>query len=334
MAPLRTAIYGTGSFAHRHARILAAMPDEIELVGFCNRTVEKAQAFADEYTGGRAQVYGDHHTMLDELPLDLLVITVAPAAHTDEVTLAAERGVHVFIEKPIALTSEKAWEMVADSEKAGIQTQVGFMLRFGAAVEKLKSLIDSGQAGPLGLMTARYFSNALHADWWRRRELSGGQLVEQVIHMVDLMRYLMGDPLTVFSRQNNLFHRDVPDYNVEDVSATLTTFASGALGVIYATNGAIPNRWINDYRVVAKNVTVDFSDANHADFTYTAQDGIPTEKVASAEDYYRKQFVDLITAIRTGGTTRVPMREGAKSLDLALAATKSAQEQCEIHLSG
>ena len=71
---------------------------------------------------------------------------------------------------------------------------------------------------------------------------SGGQLVEQIIHMVDLMRYLMGDAISVYSRQENLFHRDVADYTVEDVSATVFGFQSGAIGVIYATNGAIPGK--------------------------------------------------------------------------------------------
>lgn len=332
MPPLRTAILGTGGFAHRHAENLAAMPDEIELVAFCNRTASKAEAFSAQYTGGKAPVFTQPRDMLDAVDLDLLVICLAPYAHADEVELAAGRGVHIFIEKPIALTSEKAWQMVESAERAGIKTQVGFMYRFGAAVEKLKRLIDSGESGPLGLMTARYFANSLHSEWWRKRELSGGQLVEQVIHMVDLMRYIMGKPTSVFSRQNNLFHRDVSDYTVEDVSATVVTFQSGALGVINASNGAIPNRWINDYRVVAKNLTVDFSDANNAVFTYTAQPGAPAEEFKSERDFYKEELLDLIRAIRTGGETRTPMREGAKTLDLALAAMKSAEGDCAVSL--
>ncbi len=332
MPPLRTAILGCGGFTHRHAAILASLPEEVELVGFCNRTIAKAEAYARQYTGGRAPVFADHHAMLETLDLDLLVINLPPYAHTDAVELAAARGTHIFIEKPIALTSEKAWQMVECVERAGVKTQVGFQLRFGAAVEKVKALIASGQSGLPGLMAARYFCNSLHSEWWRQRHLSGGQLVEQVIHMVDLMRYLMGEPVSVFSRQANLFHQHIPGYTVEDVSATTMTFPGGALGVIYATNGAIPNRWINDYRLVAGNLTVDFSDANHAVLTYTAQEGAPTETIASEQDMYRLEWLDLIAAIRTGGETRTPMREGARSLDLALAATRSATEGCEVKL--
>jgi predicted dehydrogenase len=194
-------------------------------------------------------------------------------------------------------------------------------------------MIDSGEAGPVGLMTARYFCNSLHAPWWRKHELSGGQLVEQVIHMVDLMRFLIGDAITVYSRQENLFHQNVTDYTVEDVSATVFGFANGGLGVIYATNGAIPNRWINDYRVVSKNLTVEFTDANHATFHHTAEPNRPPEVISSDRDVYLAEMQDFLTSIRTGHNTRTPLREGAKSLDLALAATHSAQIGGEVQLS-
>jgi predicted dehydrogenase len=223
--------------------------------------------------------------------------------------------------------------MVAAAEAAGIVTQVGFMYRFGAAVQHLRRLMATGEAGPVGLMSARYFCNSLHADWWRKRDKSGGQLVEQVIHMVDLMRYLLGDAVTVYSRQQNVFHRDLPDYTVEDVSGTVVGFANGGIGVLYATNGAIPGKWTNDYRVVAKNVTVEFTDANHAEFVFTGAPTLRTETVAGEEDYYRSEMLDLHAAIAAGRPAATPIREGAKSLDLALAATKSAETGSVITLA-
>lgn len=322
---LRTAILGCGGFAHRHARSLKQLENDFEMVGFCNRTVEKAAAFSQQYTNGQAPVFSDHHQMFEQVPLDVVIICLPPYAHSDEVQIAANLGIHVFIEKPIALTSEQGWQMARSAEQAGIVTQVGFMFRFGEAIEHFKALIDSGEAGPLGLMSARYFCNALHAPWWRKRNLSGGQLVEQAIHMVDLMRYLMGEATNVYSRQENMFHRDVEDYTVEDVSATIFGFPKGGVGVIYATNGAIPNRWINDYRVVSKFVTAEFADANHATFHHTADASRPAEIIASDRDIYLAEMQDFLTAIRTGRKTRTPLREGAKSLDLALAATHSAQ---------
>jgi len=240
MERLRTAILGCGSFANRHAENLISLPEEIELAAFCDHHEWNAREFAEKYTDRKGLVFTDHRLLFEKGNLDLVVICLPPFAHLDEVELAAEHGVHLLIEKPIALTSEDAWRMVKATEKANIKTQVGFMFRFGAAIERLKELIVSGESGPAGLMSARYFCNSLHAPWWRDRSKSGGQLVEQIIHMVDLMRYLMGDAISVYSRQENLFHREVADYSVEDVSASVFGFQSGALGVIYATNGAIP----------------------------------------------------------------------------------------------
>ncbi|HML24184.1 MAG TPA: Gfo/Idh/MocA family oxidoreductase [Aggregatilinea sp.] len=332
MDRLRTGILGCGSFAHRHAQILAALGDQAEMVAFSDRNEWKARAFADQYTAGQAAVFTDHHALLDAANLDLLIVCLPPYGHTDEVEMAAERGVHLLIEKPIALDSEQGWQMVEAAERAGIKTQVGFMFRFGEAVEQLKTLLASGEVGQPGLMSARYFCNALHADWWRMREKSGGQLVEQIIHMFDLLRYLVGDALTVYSRQENLFHTEVPGYTVEDISATVVGFENGALGVVYATNGAIPGKWINDYRVVAQKLTAEFTDANHATFTFTDAPDRPPQVIASDRDFRRAQMQDLLDAIRTDGQTRTPLREGAKSLDLVLAAMRSGASHGEVTL--
>ena len=126
MKPLRTAILGCGQIAHRHVHTLQTFKQDFEIVAFCNRTIEKALAFSEKYTGGGAPVFSDHHEMFNQVGLDLVLITPPPYAHSDEVEVAAGLGVHVFIEKPVALTSEQAWRMVAAAERAGIQTQVGF----------------------------------------------------------------------------------------------------------------------------------------------------------------------------------------------------------------
>lgn len=330
---LRIGLLGCGGFAHRHARNLQLLGDAVAMVAFCNRTPAKAADFAARYGTKDAAVFADHRAMLTQTPLDAVIITLPPFAHGDEVALAAERGVHVFIEKPIALRSEDGWRMVEAAERAGIVTQVGFMYRFGTAVETFKALIDDGTAGPVGLMTARYFCNALHAPWWRARDKSGGQFVEQVIHLVDLMRYLMGDPISAYARQANLFHRDTPGYTVEDVSAAIYGFPSGAIGVIAASNAAIPNRWDHDYRIVAQNLTAEFATANHATVTFTADPKRAPLVITTDRDIHLAEMQDFLGAIRTGSQTRTPLREGAKSLDMALAATRSAVGRGEVSLA-
>jgi predicted dehydrogenase len=331
MKPLRTAILGCGGFANKHAQNLLLLPESIDLVAFCDRNEERAQAYAEKYNTSAA-VYTNHRDLFDKARLDLVVIAIPPYGHSDEVELSAQYGIHVFIEKPIALTTEHAWRMVAAAEAAGIKTQVGFMFRFGAAVRRMKGLIDAGEAGQAGLMSARYFCNSLHAEWWRSRGLSGGQLVEQVIHMVDLMRFLMGEAATVYSLQNNLYHQDVPGYTVEDVSGTVIGFKSGGIGVIYASNNAVPMKWTNDYRLVTRAITAEFDDANHARLTYTTTPDLEVETIVSEEDYYLLELKDLLRAIETGGNTLTPLREGALTLELALAAARSAETKSIVCL--
>ncbi len=334
--PLRVGILGCGSFAHVHSKIVTAMPDHARLVAFSDRNDYKAQDFRQTYAPD-AMTFTHHHEMLEKADLDVMISCLPPSGHTDEVALAAQAGVHILIEKPIALDSDQAWAMVEASESAGIKTQVGFMFRFGEAVERFRALQDAGQAGPVALMMGRYFCNALHAPWWRMREKSGGQVVEQAIHLFDLLRYMAGEAVGVYSIQENLFHREVPDYTIEDTSATIVRLKHGGMGMIGATNNAIPGQWISDYRLVAQHLTADFTNANNAVFTYTRQSDHPqpdhpVEKIDSSKDFRRALMLDLVNAIHTGGDTRVPMREGALSLDLVLAARRSSELRAEVAL--
>ncbi len=332
MKILRAGILGCGGIAHKHAQAASQLKDEIELVAFCSRNEANARAFADKYAAGHAATFTDHRAMFERANLDLAIVCLPPFAHTDEIERAAERGIHLLVEKPIALTHEHAWRMVDAAERAHIKTQAGLMYRFGAAMQEFKTRFAAGALGAAGLFSARYFCNALHAPWWRAREKSGGQLVEQAIHLFDALRYLIGEPVSVFSRQANFFHRDLADYTSDDVSATVVSFANGALGVIYATNGALPGKWIKEWRIVTQKLIAEFADWNHATFTPTTAPDLAPEIIASEQDVFALQLSDLVNAIRTGGTARTPLREGARTLDLVLAAARSAEAHSEVIL--
>lgn len=328
MTPLRVGIIGCGWVNSRHASHLANIPDQVELIGFVDPTPAKAAAFAEQYQVRHPLITTDHHEMYANASLDAVVIGIPPAAHTDQVTAAAERGIHIFTEKPIALSMAKAWSMVDACEQAGIVSQVGFMLRFSSVVERLKVLIDTGVAGLPGLLTARYFCNSLHSHWWRNKDISGGQVIEQAIHLVDLMRYLLGEAETVYSLQRNLFHTDITDYTNEDASGTVFGFHSGAIGVLTASNGAIPNIWEAEFRLVTKNLTAVVANADHAEITHTAPD-ITRETIATDRNLYALEMDDFINTILHGGQTRIPMREGARTLEMVVAAAHSAGSHAE-----
>ncbi len=158
-------------------------------------------------------------------------------------------------------------------------------------------------------------------------------MVEQAIHTYDICRYLLGKPTSVYCRQNNLFHRDVPGYTNEDVSASVITFENGALGSIVATNSAIPNRWLSYWDLVTQNRSVHFTNLNHARVHLTDAKAPTQLTVESENDGYLTETLDLLDAIENDRETRCPISEGAETLRLVLAADRSARRGVPIALA-
>lgn len=329
---LRAAILGCGGIANAHAKILSGLGNRVSITALCDIDKERAEQFSLKYAGNKASIHTDFNEMFSKTAIDVVYICLPPYAHSNEVELAAERGIHVFIEKPIALDMASANGMVEVVEKHGVKSQVGFMSRFGDAVCEVKNLLDGGEAGAAGLMTGKYMCNALHAPWWRAKEKCGGQIVEQIIHTFDILRYLLGDAQSVYSRMDNIFHRDLPDYTVEDVSATVITFASGAIATVAGTNGGIPGKWLSSYELVAKNITVQFEDQNTARVYRTDQTPVIEDRIAGVTDVFLAESLDFLDAVEDNGVTRTPMAEGAKTLELVLAADMSARSGKVIEL--
>lgn len=331
MADYRVGIIGCGGFANTHAQIIQDLP-QMKLVACCDIEKERAETFSRRYAGGKARVFTDFEKMFDQAKIDLVYVCLPPFAHSNEVDLAAERGVHVFIEKPIALTMNLANRMVRAVKKAGIKSQVGFLLRHSGAIEVVKEQLESSEAGRPVLFAGRYYCNALHTPWWRDKSKSGGQVVEQVIHTYDLCRYLLGRPTSVYCRQDNLLHQGVEGYTVEDVSATVIEFESGALASIVGTNAAIPGKWQSAWDLVTERRTVYFADGNHAVIHLTDTPDPTQISVSSEKDGYRAETLDLLNAIESDSETRCPMSEGAETLRLVLAADRSARRGLPIEL--
>lgn len=333
MRRLRTGILGPGGIGARHAAALAQLPDRFELVAACGRRPEPTQAFTAAH-GGAA--FTDFDRMLDEARLDVLIVALPPGAHAGEVERAAAAGVHLLVEKPIALDPSAARRMVAAAEAAQVTAAVGFMYRHGGAVRRWQALSADGATGPVGLFAGSYHCNALHALWWRDRATSGGQLLEQAIHLIDLVRLFMGEPDTVYARRANLFHGAVPGYDIEDVSAVVFGWDDGRLATLTASNIAVPGRWQKEWRVMAERCTGRFEDWNKALLTRTAPEVAPEvadETIADTRDVFVAQLQDLADAIETGRPPLVPLAEGEASLRLALAAVRSADERREIRLA-
>jgi predicted dehydrogenase len=267
--------------------------------------------------------------MLGDSRPDVLIVALPPGAHSGEVEKAARAGVNLLVEKPIALTLDRARSMVAAS--ADVTAACGFMYRHGDAVRRWDALTAAGETGRMGQFSASYHCNALHAPWWRERARSGGQMVEQAIHLVDLMRHALGRPQSVYARAANLFHREVERYDSEDVSAAIFGYGDGRIGVLHASNGAIPGRWMKSWQIVAERATGLFTDWNRAEIVRVADPAAP-EIVAGETDPFVAQLSDLRDAIRDRRPPLVPLSDGLATLEIVLAARRSADEGREVAL--
>lgn len=320
---MRVALLGCGGIASRHVAATKALG--LDLVGCCGRDQARTDAFAAEH-GGEAFV--DLDRMIDTVAPNLLIVALPPFVRNGEIEHAASRGVHLLVEKPIALDMAAAEQMVAAAEAAGVVAATGFMYRFGDAVRRWRSI----DTGPVGLYAGAYHCNALHAPWWREQAKSGGQMLEQVIHQIDLVRHLVGEPDTVTARRANLFHRDVPGYDIEDVSAILFGWDDGRIATINASNIATPGLWHKEWAIYAERMTGRFTSWNEAVLTPTAQ-GAEAEIVAGASDPFAAQLADVVGAIHEHRAPAITLRDGAETLRLALAARQSADERREIRLA-
>ena len=320
--PLRIAIAGAGYIASVHARCLRARPDTA-IVGVCDLDAAKAAAFIAQHAPG-ATPYSGFAAMLDGCKPDAVYLALPPFANDGQAELAAARGIHLFLEKPIALTSSRASAIAAAVRRAGVVSQVGHHMRFGAAVQRLRAAIGDGSAGRVTLFQAAYRCNSLHGPWWRDRTKSGGQVLEQVIHLYDLARFLCGEAAQAWGLQANLCHAAVEGYTVEDTSVGGLRFAGGALASITGSNCAVPMEWSNPFSVVCERLTATFADANHAEFTWTAGTAVRRETIANEVDLYAAETGEFLDAIRNGGRTTTPAEEGARSVALVEAVCASA----------
>jgi predicted dehydrogenase len=322
---LRVGLLGTGGIGVRHADAVPKI-DDLELVACCGRDPNQV---ADFIAGRSAAGYTDFPAMLARERLDLLIVALPPFAHRGQVELAARAGVNLLVEKPIALSQPRADAMVTAT--SDVVAACGFMYRFGAAVERWDQLRLAGATGRIAHFSGSFHCNALHAPWWRDRARSGGQMVEQLIHIIDLARVNLGMPRSVFAIASRFGHTDVPGYTAEDVSAIVLTYDCGAVGVLHASNLAVPGRWIKEWQIVGEAMTGRFTEPNRGEIFETGPDGA-VERIDAGPDPFVAQLVDLAAAIRSGHGVRVPLADGAASLRIVLAARQSAEERREVFL--
>jgi UDP-N-acetyl-2-amino-2-deoxyglucuronate dehydrogenase len=228
---VRTALVGCGKVAHLHAAALARLP-ESEFVAVCDADRDRARAFGERY-GVRDFV--DCAEMIRSAGVEALIVCTPHPLHAAPAIAAAEAGVHVLVEKPLAATVADCDAMIAAARRSGVVLGVVSQRRFFEPVARMKQAIEAGKLGTaiLGAVTmyswrdeAYYRSDPWRGSWDTE---GGGVLINQSPHHIDILLWLMGPVVEVVGRWANLNH---PYVEVEDTAVAVLRFASGGLGSI------------------------------------------------------------------------------------------------------
>lgn len=234
---------------------------DIELVGFCDLIPERAESFVKRAGCGKA--FTDFRKMYDEVQPDMVFIGIPPYAHGEIEFETISRGIHMFVEKPVSLNLDTAMEIRDKIEEKGIISASGFQCRYDNINDAAKDFIKNN---PIVVAEGSRVGGVPEVDWWRNKELSGGQLVEQTVHQFDILRYFFGDIDTVYSVARRGFITDAEwkGYDTDDVSSTLITFKSGLCCSLmtgcYSLNGA---SWDSKMTFGTRNARLDYILCSH-----------------------------------------------------------------------
>ena len=313
---VRVGMVGCGGIAKWHTSHLEEM-DDVQIVATCDIIPERAEQMAGLYG---ATPYVSHLPMYEKEDLDAVFVCIPPGAHTDTETAAVENGINLFVEKPMTLCMTKAHEVADAIDKAGIVSAVGFQDRYLDIIDSLRTFIDGKQ---IGLFTGAWVGGMPTVPWWRVKAESGGQIVEQTIHLYDLARLLFGEVDTVYAAAGKGIMVDIENYDVEDYSSVVLTFANGIIGNIITGDylkGAVPRNGIEIY---CEDARIEYE--LRSSVRYHSRYLIREEKRAIDQGMRSdRTFIDAVKA-QDPTMVRSPYRDGLRSLAVTLAANESLE---------
>ncbi len=333
-------IVGCGMIAEFHARAIAEIPGA-RLASVMSRSTANGSKIATLAEGGPCPIYNSVEDMLADPHVTIVCVCTPSGAHLGPAIAAARAGKHVVVEKPLEVTLPRCDAIIQACDEAGVRLSAIFPSRFSPANLALKAAIDGGRFGRLTLADTS-------VKWWRSQEYydsgkwrgtwdldGGGALMNQAIHNVDLLQWLMGEVVSVQALTATLAHDRI---EVEDTAVALVKFRSGALGVIEASTAAHPGLLKRtevhgsrgSARVEQDDVTFwSFLDAQSGDAdrlqpSGSAPGGAADPKAISHAGH-RDQLADFLQAIDAGRPALVDGREGRKAVEIIRAIYRSAR---------
>ncbi|MDA9859490.1 Gfo/Idh/MocA family oxidoreductase [Rubripirellula sp.] len=340
-------IVGCGMIANFHARAIADA-EGAHLVGCADRKAEFAEAFAEKQ-GCRA--FESLEAMLADPEINAITVCSPSGAHLDPAVAAAEAGKHVIVEKPLEVTTERCDQIIQACEKSGVQLAVTFQSRFHESSRLMKQAVEQGRFGRVTMGDA-------YVKWYRSQEYydsgawrgtwaldGGGALMNQAIHSVDLLLWLMGDVEEISAMTATLTHERI---EVEDVAVANLKFKSGALGIIEATTTSFPGSLkrieISGDQGSAVLEEEDLKEWNFAE--ETAEDADIRKRMSgqtesgggaadpSAIDHHGHTMVfsDFVAAINEKRAPLIDGHQGRRSVEVIQAVYESAKSGQRVKL--
>lgn len=337
----KTGILGGGNISDSHLRAALEI-EEIEITGVCGSNMEKAERLAGL---AGAPAFKDENKFFAECPMDLVAIGSPSGLHAVQGTAAASRGIHVLVEKPIDVTTKKADQLIDACERAGVKLGVFFQDRVSDGVRQLKSLIENRTLGKPVLATA-------HVKWYRDPEYyskskwrgtwsldGGGAIMNQGIHTLDLLIWLLGNPRQVFGFTRTMLH----EIETEDTAVAVIEFESGALATYEAATSAYPGQ-PRKIHLTGSQGTASLVHDKLADISLlgvekkvkeNGESGKPentSSPVVSDVSGHRRIMEDFLGAIRDNRTPMCDGKDARRSLELVCAIYESSRTGCPVTL--
>jgi UDP-N-acetyl-2-amino-2-deoxyglucuronate dehydrogenase len=339
---LGCAIVGCGMIARFHARALADVPG-VSLVALVSRNAGNARKMASELRL-RCDTYDSLAPVLGRRDVQVVIVTTPSGAHMEPAVAAAQAGKHVVVEKPLEITRERCDQIVEACDRNRVKLCTIFPSRFGDANLALKRAVDAGRFGrvTLGETTCKWWRPQSYYDeggWKGTKALDGGgALMNQAIHNVDLLLWIMGQPTHISGFTATLAHERI---EVEDTAVACLRFANGALGVIEATTSIHPGL----PKTIAVHgdrgtVVIEQDDVLRWDFNPETPDdlavkdrfaqrvgasGGSSNPAAISHVGHARQLADFVHAVESGTQPLVDGREGRRAVEVILAIYRSAE---------
>ncbi len=262
MAKLRVAILGCGRISYKHVEALINNFEHAELVAVCDLIIERAASRKEQYlkafSDGKVELFADYKEMLTRTEIDVVAIATESGYHAEHALYCIEHDKHVLIEKPMALSTQDALKIIEAGKNKNIKICISHQNRFNPPIQKLRRAIEEGRFGKIINGTARILwtrdeNYYKQAPWRGTKALDGGTLMNQCIHNIDLLQWMMNSDVTRVQAERGTFLRNI---EMEDFGALLIRFKSGAIGIVEGSACVYPKNLEETLSIFGEKGTV------------------------------------------------------------------------------